>query len=95
MRIKIGTAANTGCADIFVSADMPRDELLNMMHEYAAECDAAMGDWFPKDHVFAVRAWNCDVFDANSMVQIVHKRQHYSAALVAELIAEDDVKGGK
>lgn len=85
----IKAAANIGCEPIYVSDDMPRDELLNAMYEFAAECDAQMGDWFPGAEKITVRAWPNDRFRVSEMVQIVHKRQHYSAELVAQLIAED------
>ena len=95
MTTMIATAANTGCAPIYVPDDMPRDELLNAMYEFAAECDARMGGWFPHAEKITVRAWRNDIFDVDDMVQIVHERQTFSPELVAQLIAEDDMKGGK
>ena len=95
MATRISTAANVGCAPIYVPDDMPRDELSNAMYEFAAECDAQMGGWFPGADTIMVRAWLNDRFDVDDMVQIVHERQKFSPELVAQLIAEDDMKGAK
>ena len=90
MSTRISTAANVGCAPIYVPDDMPRDELLNAMYEFAAECDARMGGRFPHAEKITVRAWRNDIFDVDDMVQIVHERQKFSPELVAQLIAEDE-----
>ena len=89
MTTVIHTPQNLGFPPIEVPDGMPGDELLEAMQSYAAEVDAHMGDCFPADFSFGVRAWPNGRFRADEVVEIEHKRQCYSPELVAKLIAED------
>lgn len=87
MPTMISTAANLGVEPIYVPDNMPADELLDAMQQYAAEVDGQTS-WMPGE-AFAVRAWPHDRFRLSEVVEYRHTRQRYSPEVVQQLIAED------
>lgn len=87
MPTMISTAGNLGVEPIYVPDNMPADELLDAMQQYAADVDGQTS--YMAGDAFTVRAWPHDRFRLSEVVEYRHKRQRYSAELVRQLIAED------
>ena len=89
MSTRISLSNGFGMEPIIVPDNMPHDELLDAMYQYAAEADAVMGRWGTYDMEIVVRAWPNDRFVASECVEVRVPRQRYSPELVGTLIAED------